>query len=32
VSKPRASEVENAVKKPKRSSGNDEITAELILA
>jgi hypothetical protein len=34
VSEPRASEVEMAVEKPKRyvSPGNDEITAELILA
>lgn len=32
VSEPRASEVDKAVEKPKRSPGNDEITAELILA
>lgn len=34
MSEPRASDVEKAVKKPKRyiSPGNDEITAELIQA
>jgi len=34
AAEPRASEVETAVEKPKRyvSPGNDEITAELILA